>query len=150
MQGGRLIALLAAGACLASCGEATIDCGAEPVIGTLATMVRDRVLRVAADAYPPGLDPAKKLALTKATRVTPRDSQLLDWDKTVGRLACVTQVVIDAPGPEIDTNLRSVAVLRYRVSRDADRQFFVEVAYGDLLDIFPKRQDAASDKTPAR
>ena len=139
------IPLFAVCTCLGSCGDAKMECGADAVMGTLSSMVRDRVLRVTADAYPASVDAAKKRVLTKATRITPRDAQLLEWDKAAGRLACVARVVIDAPGPELDTNLRRETLLRYRVTRDDDEVFFVEVAYTDLLNVFPSRADPMQD-----
>jgi hypothetical protein len=146
---GPWIPLLVACACLGSCGDAKLECGADEVVGTLSSMVRDRVLRVTADAYPSSFDAAKKRALTKATRITPRDTQLLDWDKAAGRLACVAQVVIDAPRPERDTTLRSVALIRYRVTRYDDEVFFVEVAYADLFNVFPSPAGPTRDVRPA-
>ena len=127
-----------------SCSEPRLECGADAVTGTLSSMVRDRVLRVAEDAYPPSLDASKRAALTKATRVTPTDMKLLEWDTVRGRLACVARLIVDAPGPEIDTNLRHETELRYRVTRDSDELFLVEVAYTDLMAAFPPR--AASTK----
>jgi hypothetical protein len=109
------------------------------VTGTLSSMVRQRVLRVTADAYPASFDAAKRMALTKATRVTPRDTKLVDWDKARGELMCVARVVVEAPGPEIDTNLRSETELHYRVTRDDAEVFFVEVAYADLMNVFSSR-----------
>ena len=102
-------------------------------------MVRDRVLRVAEDGYPPSLDASKRAALTKATRVTPIDMKLLEWDTVHGRLACVARLIVDAPGPEVVTNLRHETELRYRVTRDSDEMFLVEIAYTDLMAAFPPR-----------
>ena len=105
--------------------------------GTLSSIVRDRVLRVAEDSYPASFDAAKRAALTKATRVTPRATKLVEWDKSTGRLACIARMVVDAPGPEIATNHRSETELRYRVSRDDVDTFIVEVAYADIMALFP-------------
>ncbi len=116
-----------AGAFLCSCSEPTLDCGAEAVTGTLSSMVRDRVLLVAADSYPSTIDAAKRAALTKATRVTPVEMKLVEWDTVRGRLACVATVVVDAPGPQLDTNLRREAKLPYRVMRDGGEVFLVEI-----------------------
>jgi hypothetical protein len=52
-------------------------------------MVRERVLLVAADSYPTTLDASKRAALTRATRVTPVEMKLVEWDTVRGRLACV-------------------------------------------------------------
>ena len=146
MRGIPSFRLFAACACLWSCGEQPLQCGTDAVTGTLSSIVRDRVLRVAADAYPASYDPTKRAALTKATRVTPRTTKLIEWDTTTGRLACVASIVIEAPGPEIDTNRRSETELRYRVSRDAVDTFIVEVAYADMMTLFPtqsRREDKA-------
>src|SRR6478736_1734555 len=119
LEGMRLwVVLVVAGAFLCACGETKLDCGAEAVTGTLSSMVRDRVLRVAADSYPSTVDAAKRAALTKATRVTPVEMKLVEWDTVRGRLACVATVVVDAPGPQLDTNLRREAKIPYRVMRD--------------------------------
>ena len=131
------IPLLLACACLGSCGEQQLQCGTDAVIGTLSSIVRDRVLRVASDAYPTSFDATKRAALTKATRVTSRATKLVEWDKATGRLACVARIVVEAPGPEIDTNRRSETELRYRVSRDDVDTFIVEVAYVDIVTLFP-------------
>ena len=138
------IPLFAACACVAACGESRLDCGADAVTGTLSSMVRDRVLRVAADAYPPTFDATKRAALTKATRVTPIDMKLLEWDTVRGRLECAARLVVDAPGPEVETNLRRETELRYRVTRDSDELFLVEVAYADLMAVFPPTRGAAT------
>ena len=131
------IPLAAACACLWSCGEQQLQCGTDAVTDTLSSIVRDRVLRIAADAYPATFDAAKRAALAKATRVTPRTTKLIEWDTTTGRLACVASIVVEAPGPEIDTNRRSETELRYRVSRDDVDTFIVEVAYADMMTLFP-------------
>ncbi len=145
MRGTPWIPLFAACACLGSCGEPKLECGADAVTGTLSSMVRDRVLRVAADAYPSSFDAAKRATLTKATRVTPVDMKLVEWDKVRGRLACVARLVVDAPGPQTDTNLRRETQLRYRVMRDSGEVFLVEVAYADLMTAFPARATPISD-----
>lgn len=146
----RWVALVIASAWLCSCGEPKLECGADAVTGTLSSMVRDRVLRVASDGYPPTFDADKRAALTKATRVTPREARLVEWDKSRGHLHCEARVVVDAPGPEIDTNERHEAVLRYGVTRDAAEFFLVEVAYDDLMRVYPPRGRSApeSAKTP--
>ena len=148
MRRGAGIPLILVCAGLNFCGERQLDCGTDEVIGALSSMVRDRVLRVAADAYPPSFDAAKRTALTKAIRVTPRDAKLVEWDTAAGRLACVARVVIDAPGPERDTNRRRETVLGYRVTRNND-VFFVEIAYTDLLNLFPSRANSLPDARSA-
>lgn len=146
--GFQWIALLVPCALLVSCSEPRLECGADAVTGTLSSMVRDRVLRVAADSYPATIDAAKRAALTKATRVTPVEMKLIEWDTERGRLACVATVVVDAPGPYLDTNLRHEAKLPYRVMRDSGEVFLVEIAYADLLTIVPARTPAASGTSP--
>src|SRR5437870_5040177 len=101
MHRASAIAVIVLCAGITSCAEHDLDCGTDAVTGTLSSIVRDRVLRVAADAYPASFDAAKRSALSKATRVTPRATKLVEWDKTTGRLACVARVVVDAPGPDI-------------------------------------------------
>jgi len=138
------IALCAACACLWSCSEPRLDCSAEAVTGTLSSMVRDRVLLVAADSYPSTIDAAKRAALTKATRVTPVEMKLIEWDTVRGRLACVATLVVDAPGPQLDTNLRREAKIPYRVMRDSGEVFLVEIKYADLLTVVPGRSVSAT------
>jgi len=133
------IAAAVAGACLCACGEQRVECGADAVSGTLASMVRDRVLLVAADSYPATLDAARRAALTKATRVTAVEMRLVEWDTERGRLACMATVVVDAPGPQLDTNLRRAAQIPYRVMLDSGEVFLVEVSYADLMSIIPAR-----------
>jgi len=137
-----------AGAFLCSCSEPRLDCSAEAVTGTLSSMVRDRVLLVAADSYPSTIDPAKRAALTKATRVTPVDMKLVEWDTVRGRLACVATVVVDAPGPQLDTNLRREAKIPYRVMRDGGEVFLVEIKYADLLTVVPARSGPETAASP--
>jgi hypothetical protein len=134
------IAAAIASACLCACGEQRLECGADAVSGTLTSMVRDRVLRVAADSYPTTLDAAKRAELTKATRVTPVEMRLVEWDTDRGRLVCMATVVVDAPGPQLDTNLRREAKLPYRVMLDSGEVFLVEVSYADLMTIIPARK----------
>jgi hypothetical protein len=131
------VAAVIASTCLCACGEQRLECGAEAVSGTLTSMVRDRVLRVAADSYPSTLDAAKRAALTKATRVTPVEMRLVEWDTDRGRLVCLATVVVDAPGPQMDTNLRRQAKLPYRVMVDSGEVFLVEVSYADLMTVIP-------------
>ena len=106
-------------------------------------MVRDRVLLVAADSYPSTLDAAKRAALKRATRVTPVEMKLVEWDTVRGRLACMATVVVDAPGPQLDTNQRREAKIPYRVMRDSGEVFLVEVSYADLMTIVPPRTSPA-------
>ena len=137
-----------AGAFLCSCSEPKLDCSTEAVTGTLSSMVRDRVLLVAADSYPSTIDAAKRAALTRATRVTPIDMKLVEWDTVRGRLACVATVVVDAPGPQLDTNLRREAKIPYRVMRDSGEVFLVEIKYADLLTVVPARSGPEAAASP--
>jgi len=143
------IPLVVGCACLASCAEQRLECGTDAVTGTLSSMVRDRVLRVAADGYPASFDAAKRAALARATRVTPRATKLIEWDKGTGRLMCVARIVVDAPGPAIDTNLRREAELHYRVTFDAADTFFVEVAFAEMMTRFPMHAEGAPETKAA-
>jgi hypothetical protein len=140
----RVIELAAICTMLCSCGEPRFDCSADAVLGTLSTMARDRVLRIADDGYPASFDARKKAALSKATRITPRETRLLEWDANVGRMTCAARLIVDAPGPQVDTNLRRETELRYRVMRDAGEVFLVEVAYADMMAAFPARAEPAA------
>ncbi|HET7096677.1 MAG TPA: hypothetical protein VFJ68_04750 [Casimicrobiaceae bacterium] len=137
MRGAPWIVTLAACVMIAACGEQRIACGTDVISGTVTSMVRDRVLRVAADSYPVTLDSAKRAKLAKATRVTPVEMRLLEWDTDRGRLNCMATVVVDAPTPQMDTNLRREAKIPYRVMLDSGEVFLVEVSYADLMAIIP-------------
>jgi hypothetical protein len=54
-------------------------------------------------------------------------------------LACVARIVDAGAG---SPNLRHETELRYRVTRDSDEMFLVEVAYTDLMAAFPPRADS--------
>ena len=142
------IAAVVASKCLCACGEQRVACGAEAVSGTVTSMVRDRVLRVAADSYPSTLDVAKRAKLAKATRVTPVEMRLVEWDTERGRLTCMATVVVDAPGPQMDTNLRREAKLPYRVMLDSGEVFLVEVSYADLMTVIPARWTPNDSRSP--
>ena len=130
---------LVLGAALAGCGEPKLECTSSAVIGTLSSMVRDRVRRVVDDGYPPTLDAAKRAKLTKATYVTPRAMRLVEWDAISGRLTCVARLVVIVPGPAPDTRQRSEIEVRYRVTRDDADTFLVEIGYDDMMSLFPVR-----------
>lgn len=141
-------AVVIAAACLGGCGEQRIACGTDVVTGTVTSMVRDRVLRVAADSYPVTLDAAKRAKLAKATRVTPVEMRLVEWDTDRGRLNCMATVVVDAPTPQMDTNLRQEAKIPYRVMLDSGEVFLVEVSYADLMAIIPARLPLDNPRSP--
>ncbi len=63
--------------------------------------------------------------------------RLVEWDTDRGRLVCLATVVVDAPGPQMDTNLRRQAKLPYRVMVDSGEVFLVEVSYADLMTVIP-------------
>ena len=142
------VAVVIAGACLGGCGEQRIACGTDVVTGTVTSMVRDRVLRVAADSYPVTLDAAQRARLAKATRVTPVEMRLVEWDTDRGRLKCMATVVVDAPTPQMDTNLRQEAKIPYRVMLDSGEVFLVEVSYADLMAIIPARLPLDNPRSP--
>lgn len=144
----NVVAALVASTCLCACSEQRIACGADVVSGTVTSMVRDRVLRVAADSYPATLDAAKRARLAKATRVTAVEMRLVEWDTERGRLTCMATVVVDAPGPGMDTNLRREARLPYRVMLDSGEVFLVEVAYADLITVIPARWNPDDSRSP--
>ena len=148
MRSAPWIPLCVACASLWACSESNFDCSTEAVTGTLSSMVRERVLLVAADSYPTTLDASKRAALTRATRVTPVEMKLVEWDTVRGRLACIATVVVDAPGPQLDTNLRREAKIPYRVMRDGGEVFLVEIKYADLVTIVPRRSDTIKSQNP--
>ena len=139
MRSAHGISLLLACAGLVSCGEQKVECGNDAVMGTLSSMVRVRLLRVIEDASPASFDAAKWAALTRATRIAPKAMRLLEWDAISGRLTCIARFVVDAPGPGPNANERSEIELRYRVTRDDEDTFFVEVGYTEMMSLFPAR-----------
>ena len=87
-------------AALAGCGEPKLECESSAVIGTLSSMVRDRVRRVVEDGYPASYDAAKRARLTKATYVSPQKMRLVEWDANSGQLTCVARIVVAVPAPD--------------------------------------------------
>ena len=126
-------------AVLAACGEPKLECNSGAVIGTLSSMVRDRVRRVVDDGYPPTFDAAKRAKLTKATLIAPQTMRLIEWDAISGRLTCVARLVVIVPGPAPDMRQRTEIEVRYRVTRDDAETFLVEVGYDDMMSLFPAR-----------
>jgi hypothetical protein len=124
---------------LAACGEPKLECGSSDVIDTLSSMVRDRVRRVVADGYPASFDAAKRAKLTKATLVAPKSMRLAEWDTISGRLTCVARLAVIVPGLTPNTRQRSEIEVRYRVTRDDADTFLVEIAYDDMMALFPAR-----------
>jgi len=130
----RIWACLAC-ACLCSCAEQRLECGADPVKHTLTSIVREQFLRDALDTVGYSYDAEKKAAFKKATRVTAEDARLIEWDAATGRLTCVARVIIDAPESSDRANAKTATLLQYRVTDGDDGTFFVEVAFGDLAAI---------------
>ena len=126
-------------AALAACGEQRLECDSSAVIGTVSSMVRERVRRVVDDGYPPTLDAAKRAKLTKATYITPQTMRLVEWDAISGRLTCAARLVVVVPGPGPDTRQRSEIEVRYRVTRDDADTFLVEIGYDDMMSLYPVR-----------
>jgi hypothetical protein len=124
---------------LAACGEPKLECGNGDVIGTLSSMVRDRVRRVVDDGYPATFDAAKRAKLTRATLIAPQSMRLTEWDAISGRLTCVARLVVVAPGPTPDTRQRTEIEVRYRVTRDDADTFLVEIGYDDMMSLYPAR-----------
>jgi hypothetical protein len=126
-------------AALAGCGEPKLECESSAVIGTLSSMVRDRVRRVVEDGYPASYDAAKRARLTKATYVSPQKMRLVEWDANSGQLICVARIVVAVPAPASNTTERTEIDLRYRVTRDDADTFLVEVGYADMMSILAVR-----------
>ena len=133
---------LACGA-LAGCGEPKIECGNSAVIGTLASMVRDRVRRVVEDGYPLSYDAAKRARLMRTMRVSPQAMRLVEWDANSGQLTCVARIVVAVPGSGRDATERMEIDLRYRVTGDPPDTFFVEVGYAEMMSILAVRPKSA-------
>ena len=124
-------------ATLVACGEPKLECESTAVISTLSSMVRNRVQRVVEDGYPASFDAAKRARLTKATRVSPQTTRLVEWDANSGQLTCVARIVVAVPGPGTGpaSTQRTEIDLRYRVTREDADTFFVEVGYADMMSI---------------
>lgn len=124
---------------LSSCGEPKLECGNSDVIGTLSSMVRDRVRRVVADTYPATFDAAMRATLTKATRIAPQTMRLVEWDAISGRLTCQARLVVVVPGRAPDMPERREIDVRYRVTREDADTFLVEIGFDDMMALFPVR-----------
>ena len=98
-------------------------------------MVRHRVQRVVEDGYPASFDAAKRARLTKATRVSPQTTRLVEWDANSGQLTCVARIVVAVPGAGPGSVQRTEIDLRYRVTREDADTFFVEVGYAEMMSI---------------
>jgi hypothetical protein len=124
---------------LCACGEPKLECGNSDVIGTLSSMVRDRVRRVVADAYPAAFDATMRATLTKATRIAPQTMRLVEWDAISGRLTCQARLVVVVPGRAPDAPERREIDVRYRVTREDADTFLVEIGFDDMMSLFPVR-----------
>jgi len=124
---------------LSACGEPKLECGNSDVVGTLSTMVRDRVRRVVGDTYPATFDAAVRARLAKATRIAPQTMRLVEWDAISGRLTCQARLVVVVPGRAPDTPERREIDVRYRVTREDADTFLVEIGYDDMMSLFPVR-----------
>jgi hypothetical protein len=133
------VSLLLACLGVAACGERRLECGNPDVTSTLSSMVRERLLRVMEDADPAAFDAARRAALAHRTQVSPQAARLVEWDAISGRLTCVALIVVDAPGSRPDADGSRGIELRYRVTRDDDDTFFVEVGYVEMMSLFPVR-----------
>jgi len=120
----------------AGCGDPKIECENSAVIGTLSSMVRDRVRRVVEDAYPPSYDAAKRARLAKSMRVSPQAMRLLAWDANSGQLTCIARLRVAVPASSGRNATETTEIdVRYRVSRDAPDTFLVEVGYAEMMSI---------------
>jgi len=139
MRAALRLCLLAPCVALVACGEPKLECGSSDVIGTLSSMVRDRVRRVVDDGYPATYDAAKRAKLTKSTLIAPQAMRLVEWDAIAGRLTCVARLAVIVPGTAPGARQRSEIEVRYRVTRDDADTFLVEIAYDDMMALFPAR-----------
>ena len=126
-------------ALLAACGEPKIECENSAVIGTLSSMVRDRVRRVVEDGYPASYDAAKRARLAQTMRVSPQTMRLVEWDANSGQLTCMARIVVAVPGRGRNATERTEIDLRYRVTGDPPDTFFVEVGYDEMMSILAVR-----------
>ena len=126
---------------LSACGEPRLECGNSDVIGTLSSMVRDRVRRVVGDTYPATFDAAMRARLTKATRIAPQTMRLVEWDTISGRLTCQARLVVVVPGRAPEAPERREIDVRYRVTRENADTFLVEIGFDDMMSLFPVRAE---------
>ncbi len=137
IRGPRPLALVAACLALSGCGPETIDCSADAVKTTLASMGRERVVQLAVDSDPAPARGAREAALATATRVAIEAPRLIEWEKAEGRLKCVADLVVEAPVGAKGALARTRTRIHYRVMSASPAFFMVEIAYGDLLNVFP-------------
>ena len=117
-------------------GEPRIECENSDVIGTLSSMVRDRVRRVVEDGYPPSYDAATRARLAKSTRVSPQTMRLVEWDASSGQLTCMARLRVDVPASSGRGATATTEIdVRYRVSDDPPDKFLVEVGYAEMMSI---------------
>ena len=134
-------ACLVASACaiVAGCGEPKLECENSAVVGTLSSMVRDRVRRVVEDEYPPSYDAAKRARLAKSMRVSPQAMRLLEWDTNSGQLTCLAHLRVAVPASSGRSATETTEIdVRYRVTHDPPDTFFVEVGYAEMMSILAK------------
>jgi hypothetical protein len=146
-----VVAAFATLACayLAGCGEPKIECENSAVIGTLSSMVRDRVRRVVEDGYPPSFDAAKRARLARSMRVSPQTMRLVEWDANSGQLTCMARLVVAVPASSGRNATETTEIdLRYRVSGDPPDTFFVEVGYAEMMSILAPPTKAAPQLEP--
>lgn len=131
-------------ALVAGCGEPKIECESSAVIGTLSSMVRDRVRRVVEDGYPPSYDAAKRARLARSMRVSPQTMRLVEWDANSGQLTCMARLVVAIPAASGRNATETTEIdVRYRVSGDPPDTFFVEVGYAEMMSILAARPKSA-------
>ena len=128
-------------ALLCGCAEPTLDCQTAEVRGVVASLVRDRLLRVMRDNAAPVADTRSNTRIKRLTRVSAHDARMIEWDKSYGQLACIARVVIEAPAAVGRTTVRTEAELRYRVTGVQRREFIVEVAFSDLMTLVAARTE---------
>ena len=123
-------------AIVAGCGEPKIECENSAVIGTLSSMVRDRVRRVVEDGYPPSYDAATRARLAKSMRVSPQAIRLVEWDANSGQLTCMARLRVAVPASSGSNATETTEIdVRYRVSHDPPDTFLVEVGYAEMMSI---------------
>ena len=121
---------------VAGCGEPRIECENSAVIGTLSSMVRDRVRRVVEDGYPASYDATKRARLAKSMRVSPQTTRLVEWDANSGQLTCLARLRVAVPAATGRNATETTEIdVRYRVSGDPPDTFFVEIGYAEMMSI---------------
>jgi hypothetical protein len=111
------------------------ECRSDEVKVTLSSIVREHFLWTVFADSKMSMDPDRLAAFTTATWVTIRLAQPLAGGKPGDVLGCAAVIGIAAPRFNDRFNVRTEGELAYRVIRQPDGSFLVEVPFKDLSDL---------------